>query len=49
MEQKDFLAEEAIRTPEKEIDVRVVLREYAELKEENACLKERVANLEKLV
>ena len=49
MEQKDFLAEEAIGTPEDEIDVRIVLRENAELKEENACLKERIANLEKLV
>ena len=49
MEQKDFLAEEAIRTPEEEINVRVVLRENAELKEENAYLKERIANLEKLV
>ena len=49
MEQKDFLAEEAIGTPEEEIDVRIVLRENAELKEENAYLKERIANLEKLV
>jgi len=49
VEQKDFLAEEAIRTPEEEINVRVVLRENAELKEENAYLKERIANLEKLV
>ena len=49
MEQKDFLAEEVIGTPEEEIDVRIVLRENAELKEENACLKERIANLEKLV
>ena len=45
MEQKDFLAEEEIRTPEEEIDVRVILRDYAELKEENAYLKERIANL----
>ena len=49
MEQKDFLAEEEIRTPDEEIDVRVVLRENAELKEENAYLKERIANLEKLM
>ena len=43
MKQKDFLAEEAIGTPEDEIDVRIVLRENAELKEENAFLKEWMA------
>lgn len=44
-----FLAEEAIGTPEEEIDVRAVLRENAELKEEVSYLKERVANFEKLI
>ena len=49
MEQKDFLAEEAIRTPEEEIDVRALLSENVSLKEEVSYLKERIANLEKLV
>ena len=49
MEQKDFLAEEAIRTPEEEINVRALLSENVSLKEEVSYLKERIANLEKLV
>ena len=49
VEQKDFLAEEAIRTPEEEINVRALLNENVSLKEEVSYLKERIANLEKLV
>lgn len=49
MEQKDFLAEEAIRTLEEEIDVRALLNENVSLKEEVSYLKQRIANLEKLV
>ena len=49
MEQKDFLAEEAIGMPEEEIDVRALLSENTSLKEEVSYLKERIANLEKLV
>ncbi len=47
MEQKDFLKQEEIRTSEKEIDVRLLLSEYASLKEENAILREQVAWLKK--
>ena len=49
MEQKDFLAKEAIGTPEEEIDARALLSENTSLKEEVSYLKERVANLEKLI
>ena len=49
MEQRDFLEKEAIRTPEKELEVRAVFAENAALKEENAELKERLAYLEKVV
>ena len=45
MEQRDFLEKEAIRTPEKELEVRAVFAENAALKEENAELKERLAYL----
>ena len=37
MEQRDFLEKEAIRTPEKELEVRAVFAENAALKEENAA------------
>jgi hypothetical protein len=56
MEQQDFLKTEAIGTPEKEVDVRLVLAENAALKSENVVLKdentelkERLAYLEKVV
>ena len=45
MKQKDSLAEEAIGTPEDEINARIVRRENAEQKEENAYLKEWMAKL----
>ena len=49
MEQRDFLEQEAIHTPEKEVYFRLVLEENAALKDENAELKERLAYLEKVV
>ena len=49
MKQQDFLKEEAIGTPEEEIDVRVVLAENAALKDENAELKEQLAYFKKIV
>ena len=49
MKQQDFLKEEAIGTPEEEIDVRIVLAENAALKDENAELKEQLAYFKKIV
>lgn len=36
MELRDFLKKDELRTPEEEIDVRLVLAENAALKDENA-------------
>ena len=56
MEARDFLKKDELRTPEEEIDVRLVLEQYhaamtenAALKDENAELKEQLAKLKKYV
>ncbi len=56
METKELLKEEQIRTPEEEIDVRLLLAKYRAvmeenrgLKEENTDLKEQLANCKKLI
>ena len=56
MEARDFLKKDELRTPEEEIDVRLVLEQYhaamtenTALKDENAELKEQLAKLKKYV
>ena len=43
MEQKDFLIEEPIRTPEKEVNVKALMTENLSLKEENVDLRRQLA------
>lgn len=45
MEQQDFLKKDEIRTPDKEIDVRLVLAENAALHKEVSLLKEELSEL----
>ena len=45
MEQRDFLEKEAIRTPEKELEVRMLREQYRAAMTENAALKDEVAEL----
>ncbi len=45
MEQRDFLEKEAKRTPEKELEVRMLIEQYRAAMTENAALKDEVAEL----
>ena len=45
MEQRDFLEKEAIRTSEKELEVRMLREQYRAAMTENAALKDEVAEL----
>ena len=45
VEQQDFLKKDEIRTPDKEIDVRLVLAENAALHKEVSLLKEELSEL----
>ncbi|MBR3997123.1 MAG: hypothetical protein IKI93_02125 [Clostridia bacterium] len=49
MEQRDFLEKDTIRTPEKELEVRVLMEQYHAAMTENAALKEQLAQLKKVV
>ena len=45
MEQRDFLEKDTIRTPEKELEVRMLMEQYHAAMTENAALKDEVAEL----